>query len=122
METQIYYLDRLPLYKKEKPYMITFDVSEFPLAKTNHNYVQHNIIASDVRPDMKLFSLGENGFEFGNWQTSLQNAEFDDDETVRNRYYPEIECLMRNRFPDAKNVHIMAHLVRWFVILALLLA
>ncbi len=107
----IWYLECQDLYKHEKPYMITFDVSHLGIRKTNHAYSDREVSIIDVRKHDVQPSLDRHGFTFCEAQTKLTSSEFDVDEIVRAKYYPEILDIMRRIFPDAVNFHIFAHLV-----------
>ena len=107
----IWYLERLPRYREEKPYMITYDVTGFPGAKSNHVYTKKTVTMSEIRATKSEFSLGKQGFEFLDWKTELEPTCFDNDDDIRQRYYPEILKYMDAKFPEALCIHIFTHLV-----------
>jgi hypothetical protein len=109
----IWYLARIGLYEDEKPYMTTFDTSAFGCKNTNHEYKQHEVSITDVRGNANGFLLDRHGFQFLNWKTKLCPQEFDDDELVRKRYYPEIIELAQAVFPAVAEIHIIEHLVNF---------
>jgi hypothetical protein len=111
IQADIWYLDRLDLYKDERPYMITFDVSGFSGSKTNHSYSKYPVVITDVRFSQKKFSIDVQGFEFRNWATKLDSASFDNERVVREQYYPEILEHVRTAFPSISHIHVFAHLV-----------
>ena len=48
--SSIKYLKRLDLYQTEKPFKVTFDVSQMAEAqKTNHEFVDQEVYMTDVR-------------------------------------------------------------------------
>lgn len=67
VQAYIWYLARLELYKTEKPYMITFDTSNFDGAKTNHKYSEHETLITDIREYPQKFQLDIHGFRIYNW-------------------------------------------------------
>jgi hypothetical protein len=107
----MWFLSRLDLYKSTKPYMITFDTTDFPGPKTNHEYAKHSVMVNDARPSMRSWSLGTHGFEFRDWSSGLVGDMFDDDELVEKLYYPEVIRHARAAFPQFERVHVFAHLV-----------
>jgi len=108
----VWYLERLDLYKDEKPYMITFDPTGFGGQKTNHKYSQHEVLMTDVRGREGDFTLAKQGFQFLKWSTALVFQDFDDENVIRERYYPEIVEQVQNVFPDAVEVSVLTHLLR----------
>ena len=106
-----WYLKRRDLYKHEKPYMFTYDVSELGAEHTNHQYEEFKVSMDDARGKEPDFQLDMHGFAFQSHPTALTRDDFDNEELVRVKYYPEIEALMRQQFPHAAKIHIFAHLV-----------
>jgi hypothetical protein len=100
-KTLVYHLACLDLYQDEKPYMITFDASNFGGEKTNHRYTENAVLMSDARAIQDRFTLNVHGFEFHSWPTTLCSAHFDDEEAIRDRYYPELLIQMHKLLPEA---------------------
>jgi hypothetical protein len=112
--TQIYYLERLKLFETEKPYMVTFDLPPGLGPKTNHAYAPSQVSVCDAQSQKDEFSLDIHGFQFHDWVTNLQRSEdFDSTELVKSKYYPETVAHMMRTFPDALEIHVLTHLVRW---------
>ncbi|CAH0055132.1 unnamed protein product [Clonostachys solani] len=109
-QAQAWYLKRLELYSREKPYMFAFDVSSRGVNNTNHEYEERLVSMADMRGRESQFLLDIHGFEIQHLPTALQNQDFDNGEIVRSTYYPEIESLMRTKFPSAYKIHIFSHL------------
>jgi len=105
----INYLDHLELYSKEKPYTINFDVTHLGLPRTNHVYSSHNVSVFDARPIASSFSLEVQGFQWCKWPTSLSTEDYEDDNAVRNVAYPEVFKYLQKLFPEAEEMHVMAH-------------
>lgn len=111
---QLLYLQRLDLYRIEKPFSVTFDTSAFAGAK------QHNLALAplpttliDIKSTTKCFSLDVNGFEVKKFASTLSVEDFQDSDIVKARYYPEVEALMRKTFGSALDrVVFISHQVR----------
>lgn len=71
----------------------------------------HLVQITDLRTSPQDYTLDANGFQFVSRQTSLSGAEFQDDDLVKDTYYPEVESLLRSA-TGASRVKIMSHLVR----------
>ncbi|PMD44120.1 hypothetical protein L207DRAFT_563173 [Hyaloscypha variabilis F] len=112
IQATIYYLERHELYDQEKPYMFAFDVSTLEIEKTNHRYEERVVLINDARGREPIFELDVHGFCFQKAPTNLKGSDFDDDEAIRNKYYPEVREVLRAQFPDAVEIHIFAHLRR----------
>ncbi|KAK0702781.1 hypothetical protein B0H67DRAFT_675987 [Lasiosphaeris hirsuta] len=107
-----WYLERCETFEAEKPYIFTFDVSGSGIETTNHRYSEHNLAMCDVRGVEGNLKLDSHGFAFASHATALSSPDFDSNETVRQKYYPEIDAMMRELFPDAVKIHIFTHLRR----------
>ncbi|KAJ5414877.1 hypothetical protein N7509_000211 [Penicillium cosmopolitanum] len=112
-QANLHYLKRLDLYRREKPFMITFDVSGFKDGtKTNHEYGEYTALMTDARGEKGRFLLDTHGFEFRNWPTALSPVDFDDDGAILDYYVPEVMKEMRDAFPQAMEIHFLTHLRR----------
>ncbi len=112
LTTEVYYLERLRLYETQKPYMLTFDLPTGVGKHTNHSYAPHRVKVCDAQPRRTEFFLDTHGFQFEEWETSFSSEDFDDDEIVTSKYYPDIKNRVQELFPNALEVHVLAHLVR----------
>ncbi|KAI1194880.1 hypothetical protein F5X97DRAFT_309774, partial [Nemania serpens] len=110
--TKIFYLARLDRYKTDKPFMHTFDLPPGVGEKTNHEYISQESSVTDVRGQEKEFSLDVHGFQFCNWPTSLSPPDFDDNDSVKNRYYTEIRQHILGTFSNTTEVIVLNHLKR----------
>jgi hypothetical protein len=111
VSSKAFYLSRLKLYEKEKPYMFTFHVPETVGQQTNHLYESFDVDFHDARPIMDSFSLNIHGFQFCKWDTGLISSEFDDVTIVQTKYYEEIVRYMYELLPGAHKIHVLTHLV-----------
>ncbi|OTA88361.1 hypothetical protein M434DRAFT_34838 [Hypoxylon sp. CO27-5] len=91
IKTEICYLSKESKHENEKPYEMRYDPGgEFP--RTN--------MSNDFR------SMTIRNFR------QLHASEFDDEEKVHRIYYPEIEELLHQIFPDAVEIKILEHGIR----------
>jgi len=111
IEASIYYLQKLDLYKREKPFMLTFDPSNLGGIRSNHEFAATSVNLIDAQPIRSSFRLDVNGYEFHTWPITMESKDFDDDTIVKDRYYPEIVERVKTLRPDAIEVVILAHLV-----------
>lgn len=107
----LHYLNRLDRYTTEKPYMITFDSSELGIPSTNHEYKEHVATISDARHEKNKFTLDRHGFQFARWDFGLPSHVFDDENTIRDIYYPLAVENMRSLLPETTSVFVVNHLV-----------
>ncbi|EGX45093.1 hypothetical protein AOL_s00173g194 [Orbilia oligospora ATCC 24927] len=109
----IWYLSRLELYRKQKPFMVTFDTSTFEGSKkTNHLYESYPTRIVDMRADMGQYKLNLHGFEVCHWDTPLVSNDFDDENILREKYYPEIASQLQKHLAGVSTVHVFQHLRR----------
>ncbi|KAF3144136.1 hypothetical protein TWF703_009431 [Orbilia oligospora] len=109
----IWYLSRLELYRKQKPFMVTFDTSTFEGSKkTNHLYESYPTRIVDMRAHMGQYKLNLHGFEVCHWDTPLVSNDFDDENILREKYYPEIASQLQKHLAGVSTVHIFQHLRR----------
>jgi hypothetical protein len=97
VQTSLYYLAKLPLYEEEKPYFLNWPVAGVPGAEqTNLSHKrQENINVYDIRGREADFSIDEQGFQLVNLVTKVGNDDFENDATVREKYYPEVVDLVK---------------------------
>ncbi|KAF3164219.1 hypothetical protein TWF225_010986 [Orbilia oligospora] len=109
----IWYLSRLELYRKQKPFMVTFDTSTFEGSKkTNHLYESYPTRIVDMRAHMGQYKLNLHGFEVCHWDTPLVSNDFDDENILREKYYPEIASQLQKHLAGVSTVHVFQHLRR----------
>lgn len=67
-------------------------------------------IVHDVRGRESEYVLDKQGFQFVHWPSA--EKDFTDDEVIQNKYYAEVEALLKE-VTGAKRVHIFDHTIRW---------
>lgn len=94
---ELLYARRLDLYKSTKPYLITFDVAGLgsDVPQSNLHLAPSDTSFCNIRTSGKDFKLGVNGFEVRHLPSSLSVEEFQDEDSVRLKYFPEIKALIR---------------------------
>lgn len=105
------YLKRDPVYEVQKPYMTTFDTTELGGPETNYRFSKYNINAQNATEIQGEFNLDTNGFQFLQRATHLEPSDFDCDEAIVSRYYPEVIELVKATRPLAVHIHILSHTV-----------
>ncbi|KAI0771220.1 hypothetical protein BD413DRAFT_476455 [Trametes elegans] len=76
---------------------------------TNIGLDPHPVLVHDARGHEEDFSLDKNGFQYVKWPSV--EKEFDDDERIKEKYYPEVEEILK-KVAGAKRVHIFDHTIR----------
>lgn len=100
--TSICCLDKLELYKREKPYEMRFyPPGNFP-RKNLHISTYHDIPVEDVRNQEKDLSIDKNGFRLMQINVSMNLEDFSSREAIRSQYLPQVakslkECLGASR-------------------------
>jgi hypothetical protein len=69
----------------------------------------HVVAIHDARPVLADVSLDREGFDLIRFETVV--TDFDDDDTVKAVYYPEVECAVKEA-TGADRVHIFDHTIR----------
>lgn len=94
---------------EEAPYQY---VQEPPEGRPSNNIGTdpQPVLVHDARGHEADFSLDQNGFQYVKWP-SVESA-FDDDERIKEKYYPEVEEILRT-VAGAKRVFIFDHTIRY---------
>jgi len=109
--TSVCCLDRLELYKKEKPYEMRFyPPGDFP-RKNLQISKYHNIQVEDVRGREQELSLEKNGFVVMGLDTGMSAEDFSDRQSIRSRYLPKVAEGLRKCL-GASRVQVHDYLVR----------
>ena len=111
VDASIYYFKRLDRYKKEKPYMLTFDPAGLGGSRTNHEFALTSVKLCDARSVRSNFHLDVHGYEFHTWPTTLNSLQFDDEVIVKDNYYSDIVSKVKSIRPGVKDVIVLTHLV-----------
>ncbi|KAK0744937.1 hypothetical protein B0T21DRAFT_358699 [Apiosordaria backusii] len=98
---EIRYLERLELYKTEKPYEVTFapiHATDPNARKTNLSKHTCLVELRDFSSDRDSFSTDVQGFELDRFQTSLSASELQDVGTIESRYHTEAEAYLKQKY------------------------
>lgn len=82
------------------------------VAQTNYTTEEVGVKIRDIRSQPpNTFSLDKNAFEVHESHDS-PDVDFWNDESVREKYYPEVEQLIKNKIPNTSKVILFDHTVR----------
>ncbi|KAI0531650.1 hypothetical protein GGR58DRAFT_508271 [Xylaria digitata] len=102
------FLVKDPKYEHEKPYQLRYDVGEdFP--ETNMAEERKPISIRDFRSFQNSRSLYEYGFTSAKLSRSFTATDFGTNDRVIGSYYPEIEAILRQLYPDSDKIKILEH-------------
>ncbi|RYP60498.1 hypothetical protein DL770_009984 [Monosporascus sp. CRB-9-2] len=108
IQSESEFLVKDPKHEHEKPYQLRYDVGEdFP--ETNMTEERKPILVRDFRPLQNARSLYEYGFTSAKLSRSFTAADFGTNEEVVESYYPAIEEVLRQSYPDANEIKILEH-------------
>ncbi|KAF2685925.1 hypothetical protein K458DRAFT_417109 [Lentithecium fluviatile CBS 122367] len=97
------YMDRLELYKTEKPYVSSIEPWNVPGAKSNNlSTTPTEVTIRNMRPVLKDFSIDCQGFQAATMSTAMQEADFYDPKLIEGMYYSECEAFLKQRFGAEK--------------------
>lgn len=104
--TNVTYLNDIPLYKREKPYLVLLPAkvdSDLEHVKTDNLKfeVRRGIRITDIRGHEEEYQLLKNGFEIIQHSSELSDIE---DEVDIRKYKMETEDLLRDKFHADKVV------------------
>lgn len=105
---EVRYLDRLELYKTEKPYEVTFlpvNVTQPGARCSNLSLKSWSVELRDFSAYRQSFSTDIQGFELDVFPTSLSVSELKDLGPVESRYHTESKAYLQKKY-DAKKVFI----------------
>lgn len=105
------YIQRDRLFQEEKPYIATFDTSKFGWPETNFQFIAQNIHCHHVEDFRDKLNLDINGFQFFEKTTQLLPSDFEDEEIIISRYYPEVIDFVKKARPNATHIDIVSHSV-----------
>ncbi|KAI0632412.1 hypothetical protein C8Q77DRAFT_1218795 [Trametes polyzona] len=92
----------------EAPFQYVTDPPE-GRPQTNIGTDPQPVLVHDARGRESEFSLDKNGFQYVNWPSV--ESEFDDEERIKEKYYPEVEEILK-KVAGAKRVFIFDHTIR----------
>jgi hypothetical protein len=111
IQTIVTYLMRDPKHETEKPYDFVYDNGGV-IPQTNMSLEYKPILVHDFRSIQSSNSFNDYGFTSAKIDCPLTAMDFDHEKSITEAYYPVIEDLLRQKFPDAAMVKIMEHNVR----------
>ncbi|KAI1768678.1 hypothetical protein GGR53DRAFT_476573 [Hypoxylon sp. FL1150] len=111
VHTCLDYLERKDAYFEPggAPYYVNYPVQGIP--QTNVVHQPHPVLIRDLRHALDRLDIDTHGFKLMKSQTSLAKADFEDDDVIRNKYYPEVKALLKEAL-GAREVYIWEHTVR----------
>ena len=103
---RIGYLDRLELYKEEKPYevsLVPVNVTHCEARRSNLRFTAHPFSLRDFSGQRRQeFSIDTQGFELETFSASLSRHELHDLDVIQTRYYEEARIFLTRRFGACK--------------------
>lgn len=108
IQTNVNYPIKDPKHETEKPYEIMYDNAGV-IPQTNMPPEYKPILVHNFRPNQSSESFDEYGFTLAKIDCPLTAAGFEHEKSVKEVYYPIIEKLLWQNFPDAAMVKIMEH-------------
>jgi hypothetical protein len=112
IDTELFYLTKDAKHETDKPYELRYDPGGI-VPITNITNKSKRVLIHNSRPLQTSQSFQERGFTSARIDCSLTADEFDDETKVEEVYYPAVEKLIWQTFPDAVEIKILEHLVRF---------
>lgn len=111
----IYYLFDDPSHKTEKPYSTFLGIGGVPGPRHSNlsSEKREQVPMTDIRNRQSEFKIDEAGFELVKYQTGLSYQDFNDNSIIADRYYKEIESLLKEKL-GASRILIFDHTVCLF--------
>lgn len=78
----------------------------------NFSDAYHDVQISDIRGSESDFNLDTNAFKAISSVPLSSEIDFDSDDSVKQKYYPEVESLLLKHLPSASRVHIFDYTIR----------
>lgn len=78
----------------------------------NFSDASHDIQLSDIRGSESDFDLDTNAFKAVSSVPLSAEVDFDSDDSVKQKYYPEVASLLLKHLPGASRVHVFDHTIR----------
>lgn len=85
-----------------------------PAGQPNRNYSDsaHAVSIQDVRGHESDFTLDRDAFQLVSGVAPSQETEFTDDESIKQKYYPEVERLLLDQIPGSNRIFLFDHTIR----------
>ena len=101
----IEFLKRLPLYDREKPFRVYYEIPKTSAdqRRTNLEFEERQISFEDLRnndPVRSAYTLDGQGFSLRNLQSSIPEESFSDRALIEKKFLPQVEQLLRSEIPD----------------------
>ena len=97
----MWFLEESEVYATVKPYSLSF-TPEAPIPRQNIERKEVSVLISDLRGSEQLFSVDRNGFMVLEFQDQYQEADWDDETSVRAVHYPKIVSEVERAIPEAR--------------------
>ena len=111
VETDILYLVKDSKHDEEKPYELAYNAGGV-IPQSNMSHEPCRVSIRNFRPLQNSESFRQFGFTSAKIDCALKAAEFYNERMVKDLYYPAIEKLLWQSFPDATAIRIIEHGVR----------
>jgi hypothetical protein len=109
MTAKVEYLKRLPLYEREKPFRVYYEIpkSSPDQRRTNLEFEEKEVPIQDLRKcgSLDSYSLDKHGFAIRNFEPSLPAQSYTDRSTVEEQFLPEVEKVIRSEIPDITAIY-----------------
>ena len=115
---KVFYLSRLDIYKKVRPFVIRVEGHRIPGPHTNMVFEPFDVPLIDIRGHEQNYTLEADGFQVGNWSTDFSADNWDVDHIVKS-YCAESVKHMWELFPNAFQIHVARYTVRYPIIVQL---
>ena len=109
--TSIQYMIRDQRHEEEKPYFLMYDM-EGTFPSNNAEHEPRDVLVRNFRPFQSPQNFHEYGFAVEKLSKIITNSVFGTEQSIKAEYYPCLEKLLRQKFPDAVDFHIREHTVR----------
>ncbi|KAK4043312.1 methyltransferase CmcJ [Parachaetomium inaequale] len=97
VKSQISYIRKLPIYEKEKPFQILFDIPPGvgDQRRTNIEFESREQSFTNIRDRLANFTLDKNGFEICSGPLTWSSGELADQQVIQDTYLPEVERILK---------------------------
>lgn len=106
--SEIKYTLRDPKHGEEKPYFIRYDTGG-AIPDSNTSSRTQAISIHNFRPKQDPGNFGDYGFSVERPDLPWTETIFDENYKIVDDCYPQIESILRRKFPDAAGVHVLEH-------------
>ncbi|KAK5998082.1 Fe(II)/2-oxoglutarate-dependent dioxygenase nvfI-like protein [Cladobotryum mycophilum] len=101
-----------PPADNSKPYNIIRDIPKPDEPSRNYDFTPQEVVIQDIRGRETEFSLDRDAFQLIQGVPASREAEFVDDESIKEKYYPEVEQLLLDSIPGSNKIYIFDHTIR----------